>query len=65
MQHITKKELDEVELLLPSMELQNEFAAFVEHTDKLKLAIQESLEKLETLKKALMQQYFGYISEER
>lgn len=39
--------------------LQNEFAAFVEQTDKSKVVIQKSLEKLETLKKALMQQYFG------
>lgn len=59
LQHITKKELDEVELLLPAIELQNQFAAFFEQTDKSKLAIQESLAELETLKKALMQKYFG------
>lgn len=41
------------------LKLQTEFAAFVEQTNKSKLAIQQSLEKLETLKKALMQQYFG------
>lgn len=46
-------------VIVPPMELQEEFAAFVEQTDKSKLAIQQSLEKLETLKKALMQQYFG------
>ena len=46
-------------IMIPPIELQNEFAAFVEQTDKSKLAIQQSLEKLETLKKALMQQYFG------
>ena len=38
---------------------QEQFAAFVEQTDKSKLAIQESLAELETLKKALMQKYFG------
>ena len=43
---------------IPPMELQKQFATFVEQTDKSKLAIQKSLEKLETLKKALMQQYF-------
>ena len=43
----------------PPVELQNAFAAFVEQTDKSKLAIQKSLDKLETLKKALMQKYFG------
>ena len=44
---------------LPPLELQNEFAAFVEQTDKLKLAVTEALTELETLKKSLMQQYFG------
>ena len=39
--------------------LQNEFAAFIKQTDKSKLAIQQSLNKLEILKKALMQKYFG------
>ena len=44
---------------LPPIELQEQFAAFIEQTDKSKLAIQESLAELETLKKALMQKYFG------
>lgn len=44
---------------VPPIELQQQFATFVEQVDKSKLAIQQSLEKLETLKKALMQQYFG------
>ena len=43
----------------PPVELQEQFAAFVEQTDKSKLAIQQSLDKLELLKKALMQKYFG------
>ena len=38
---------------------QNRFAAFVTEVDKSKLAVKQSLEKLETLKKSLMQQYFG------
>ena len=46
-------------ILIPSLELQEQFAAFVEQVDKSKLAIQKSLEKLEILKKSLMQQYFG------
>ena len=49
----------EFECILPPIELQNQFAAFVEQVDKSKLAIQKSLEKLETLKKSLMQKYFG------
>ena len=47
------------EIIVPPIELQNQFAAFVEQTDKLKFEIQKSLEKLETLKKSLMQKYFG------
>jgi len=43
----------------PPIELQNQFAAFVQQTDKLELVAQKSLEKLEILKKSLMQQYFG------
>ena len=46
-------------LILPSLELQNEFEAFVKQTDKSKFEIQKSLNQLETLKKALMQKYFG------
>lgn len=41
------------------VELQNQFAAFVEETEKTKTTISRSLDKLETLKKALMQEYFG------
>lgn len=44
---------------LPPLGLQNEFAKFVEQTEKTKTSISQSLEKLETLKKALMQEYFG------
>ena len=56
---ITGNMLNKISLPLPDMADINEFAVFVEQTDKSKLAIQQSLEKLETLKKSLMQQYFG------
>ena len=46
-------------LPLPPMEIQEQFAAFVAEVDKSKLAVKQSLEKLETLKKSLMQEYFG------
>jgi len=51
--------LKEFKIIIPPMALQNEFTTFVEQTDKSKLEIQKSLEKLELLKKALMQKYFG------
>ena len=43
----------------PPMLLQEQFARFVEQTDKSKFRIKQSLEKLETLYKALLQKYFG------
>lgn len=46
-------------VLKPPIELQNDFAAFVERVDKQKQTVQQSLEKLELMKKALMQEYFG------
>ena len=49
----------QIKMYKPPLELQEQFAAFVEQTDKSKLAIQHSLDKLELLKKALMQEYFG------
>ena len=47
------------ELIFPPLSLQNEFADFVAQVDKSQLAIQKSLEELETLKKSLMQEYFN------
>ena len=41
------------------LELQNQFAAYVERVDQQKQTVQQSLEKLELMKKALMQEYFG------
>lgn len=51
--------LKNLDIVLPPLELQQQFVAFVQQVDKSKSAIQKSLEKLETLKKALMQDYFG------
>lgn len=45
--------------IMPPRELQEEYVRFVKQTDKSKFAVQQSIEKLETLKKSLMQQYFG------
>ena len=56
---LSKSKLEEKIFILPPMDLQQQFASFVEQTDKSKFEIQQSLEKLETLKKALMQKYFG------
>lgn len=45
--------------LVPPIVEQEQFATFVEQTDKSKLAVQQSIDQLETLKKSLMQKYFG------
>ena len=51
--------ISELPIPIVDLELQEQFTAFVEQTDKSKLAIQQSLDKLELLKKSLMQEYFG------
>ena len=51
--------LEQVIIKEPPIDTQEQFAAFVEQTDKSKLTIQQSLNKLELLKKSLMQEYFG------
>ena len=56
---LTKSDLLDISLPLPPLSLQNEFADLVAQVDKSQLAIQKSLEELETLKKSLMQEYFG------
>ena len=45
--------------IIPPLELQREYIEFCKQTDKSKFEIKQSLEKLELLKKALMQKYFG------
>ncbi len=56
---ITGNMLNQVTLPVPDLSVVSQFAAFVEQIDKSKFEIQKSLKKLETLKKALMQKYFG------
>ena len=57
--NINLKILSELNVIVPPLSLQNRFAAFVEHVDQQKQTVQQSLEKLELMKKALMQEYFG------
>lgn len=57
--NINLKILSELKVIVPDIEEQNCFSGFVEQAEKTKTRIRESLTKLETLKKALMQEYFG------
>ncbi len=59
MSNISKERLMELSIILPPIELQQQFAAFVAQADKSKLAAKKGLQELEILKKSLMQQYFG------
>ncbi len=56
---LSKGQLSEMTYPFPPIELQNQFSAFVEQTEKAKSTISRSLDKMETIKKALMQEYFG------
>ena len=56
---INMRQLKGLPTLVPPLEIQVHFDDFVEKTGQSKLKIQQSLDKLEMLKKALMQQYFG------
>lgn len=57
--NVSKPAVLGVEFFVPPMELQEQFATFVELVGKSKFEIQKSLQQLGTLKKALMQKYFG------
>lgn len=56
---INMTQLKELPTLVPPRALQKDFTNTVERINKSKLTIQQSLDKLEVLKKALIQQYFG------
>ena len=56
---ITKTKLKELPLMLPPIHLQSKYADFVTKVEQQKATVQKSIDKLETLKKSLMQEYFG------
>lgn len=59
MYNISMEKYKMIEIPLPPAQLQDQFADFVALTDKSKLAVQQSIEMLQTLKEKLMQDYFG------
>lgn len=56
---LNQAKLNSMMFPVPTEERLEKFLEFIEQVDKSKSEIQKSLEKLETLKKALMQKYFG------
>ena len=57
--NLSLKNIADLPIPLVPISLQEQFATFMEQIDKSKLTIQQSLDKLELLKKALMQEYFA------
>lgn len=56
---INMEKIRNFEYYFPDVTFQNQFATFVARVDQQKQTVQQSLEKLELMKKALMQEYFG------
>ena len=57
--NISGKQIETMPVPKPETSKVHQFAAFVERVDQQKQTIQQSLEKLELMKKVLMQEYFG------
>ena len=56
---IDQKSLLDCVVNLPPIEKQETFLVFLNQINKLRFDVQQQIEKLETLKKSLMQEYFG------
>lgn len=56
---LSKSKLEEKTFYVPPIELQEQFAAFVEQTDKSRVAVQKALDEAQLLFDSLMQKYFG------
>ena len=57
--NISNRDILDLVVPLPPLDLQIQFADFVHQTDKSKLAIQKELDKTQLLFDSLMQEYFG------
>lgn len=57
--NISNKDILNLRVPIPPIELQKQFATFVTQTTKLKLEIQKSLDATQILMDSLMQKYFG------
>ena len=58
-QHLNIRSYESMKIIRPPLNLQNQFSAFVKQTNRSECEIQHGLIHLETLKKSLMQEYFG------
>ena len=56
---INQRDVQNLKILIPPVELQKQYAAFVAQVDKSKVAVQKSLDETQLLFNSLMQKYFG------
>jgi len=57
--NVSSRQVESILIMLPSLDLQNQFADFVAQVEKSKVKLKAEIEQTETLYKALMQKYFG------
>ena len=57
--HISAKDIRSFEIMVPPIELQEEFSKFMNQADKSKVAVQKALDEAQLLFDSLMQEYFG------
>ena len=58
MSYLSISMLKRLDIMLPPLNLQNQFAVFFEQTDKSKVAVQKALDEAQLLFDSLMQKYF-------
>ena len=58
-QHFNVGKYNKLRLMLPPMEKQKQFSAFVSQVDKSKVVVKKALNRAQLLFDSLMQQYFG------
>ena len=56
---LTITKLNEIQIIVPPIQLQNEFANFVKEVNKSKVEVQRALDEAQLLFDSLMQKYFG------
>ena len=56
---ITKQQVENLQILIPPLELQIQYVDIVKQVNKSKVAVQKALDEAQTLFDSLMQEYFG------
>ena len=57
--NISNKDIENLKIPIPPIELQNKFAEFVKQVDKQKFEIENSLKEMQKMQESLMNKYFG------